>query len=384
MIKITHNNIEEVRDQYTTEIIKSFEKKRAYLSRITTLLSLPETITEKHFHSDVKQLLAALKVYLGTKELKLPKKYGEGQTATLIYHLNLNKISADKRSKCRKTEKLREFNTQLDFIFKGNRLLILLSSRADQLKTLNAEFASSQKLSTALYNYFFNYQHYYHILNTYIAYPLGLVCCPYCNRNYISSIVTIDMERVIGPTYDHYFHKDKYRFLTLSFYNLIPSCYVCNSNLKGTDDFDLATHLYPYDDEFGDMVKFDFDLGLINSGKSREIIFEPKITCNPTISASMRYKLYGGSTNKHGSIKVFKLEEIYKSHFDTVEEIHAKFDQNSKHYLASIQELLDLLKVTEQDFYRFHFNNYYNIQDFHLRPLAKLTRDIYDKMKSLQ
>ncbi|WP_417353201.1 hypothetical protein [Flavobacterium alkalisoli] len=262
--------------------------------------------------------------------------------------------------------------------------MTLLSSKADQLKALDADFASSLKLSTSLYNYFFNYKEYYHLLNTYIARPLGLVCCPYCNRNYISSVVTVDGERIIGPTYDHYFHKDKYRFLTLSFYNLIPSCYICNSNLKGTDDFDLTTHLYPYDDEFGDMVKFDFDLGLINSGKSKEIVFEPTITCNPAISTSMRYKLYGGSNNKHGSIKVFKLEEIYKSHFDTVEEIYTKFDQNSKHYLASIQELLDLLKVTEQDFYRFHFNNYYNIQNFHLRPLAKLTRDIYDKMKSLQ
>lgn len=163
---------------------------------------------------------------------------------------------------------------------------------------------------------------------------------------------------------------------------------MCNSNLKGQTDFDLETNLYPYEDEFGDQVRFDFNLNLVKRGKNVEICFEPEIRIAPDASPAIKKKLNGYSTRsgeaKPGSLKVFQLEEIYKSHHDTVEEIHTKFAVNSPYYIDSIKGILDLLNVSEKEFYRYHFHNYYANEDFHRRPLAKLTRDIYDKMKLLQ
>ena len=80
---------------------------------------------------------------------------------------------------------------------------------------------------------------------------------------------------------------------------------------------------------------------------------------------------------------MFRLPEIYATHNDIVEEIHEKFDENSTHYLSSIQPYLKGLKTGEEEFYRFHFGNYFSIKDFNKRPLSKLTKDIYTKMKKI-
>lgn len=55
---------------------------------------------------------------------------------------------------------------------------------------------------------------------------------------------------------DHYYDKGKYPYLALSFYNLIPSCNICNSKFKTTIDFKEIPHLHPYEDSFNEKAKF--------------------------------------------------------------------------------------------------------------------------------
>lgn len=66
----------------------------------------------------------------------------------------------------------------------------------------------------------------------YCAYDLArnidLNTCVYCNRNYTSTV-----EKITRPQFDHYFSQTQHPLLALSFFNLIPSCAICNSNIKG-------------------------------------------------------------------------------------------------------------------------------------------------------
>ena len=61
---------------------------------------------------------------------------------------------------------------------------------------------------------------------------INLSTCPYCNRNTIYSIKkqrrTFDL--------DHFYPQAKYPFFALSFYNLIPSCKICNQIKLDSDD----------------------------------------------------------------------------------------------------------------------------------------------------
>ena len=132
----------------------------------------------------------------------------------------------------------------------------------------------------------------------------------------------------------------------------------------------------------GEDAFFDFDLKKIK-GNEPKIAFAPTLKINPRITKTNRKRLEKGKNKDSGSLNVFRLREIYAYHYDTVEEIHEKFDENSPHYVKSLATHLSKMNVSEEEFYRFHFGNYYDTKDFHKRPLAKLTRDIYDKMVSI-
>jgi len=72
--------------------------------------------------------------------------------------------------------------------------------------------------------------------------------CPYCNHSYAMTVYQ-DGEGAFRPTLDHFYPKTHYPHLALSLANLIPSCYSCNSSLKGDADFFLHKHLHPLFDQ---------------------------------------------------------------------------------------------------------------------------------------
>ena len=81
----------------------------------------------------------------------------------------------------------------------------------------------------------------YHVLNV-----LNLRTCPYCNRSYTFTVYGKNKkQKNVRPQLDHFYDKANYPILAVSFYNLVPSCPVCNYT-KHND----ALHVNPYFDEF--------------------------------------------------------------------------------------------------------------------------------------
>lgn len=109
-------------------------------------------------------------------------------------------------------------------------------------------------------------------VNSWCAYKLckasTIKTCPYCNLSFAHTIFR-DNQGEIRPTLDHYFDKARYPFLAISINNLIPSCHICNSSLKGTSDFYGTPHLHPlFDDE---SIDFFLDCDLKSTWDVREI-----------------------------------------------------------------------------------------------------------------
>lgn len=77
---------------------------------------------------------------------------------------------------------------------------------------------------------------------------LNISICPYCNRQYIYTAKKENEEWVARPQLDHFYIKSKYPFLSCSFFNLIPSCGLCNG---GKNDKEKET-VYPYLEDFND------------------------------------------------------------------------------------------------------------------------------------
>ena len=63
-------------------------------------------------------------------------------------------------------------------------------------------------------------------------------------------------DKKIRPEFDHFYDKATYPVLSLSFYNLIPCCHICNATLKTTKKFSLKSHIHPYHDSFDNYLYY--------------------------------------------------------------------------------------------------------------------------------
>lgn len=388
MIKIDHPDLKSISKAYSDDIKKSFLSRISYFNDMLSILKDPKKVGVLDVIGKVTPLTEALKAVLNKDKLLDSKaKKGDGKkTADLVFTINKCKTVSDKRSRCRKIIKYKELKKQVDTLDSFVKNHDLFSALPKDLLLLNDnlnKIIDLKIIRARAYDYFFDYGKYYSVLDKWIGEALDLKCCPYCNRNYIT-YVPGKTKRIIGSSYDHFFSKTRYKFITISFFNLIPSCTICNSNLKGNIDFKLDYHIHPYLEGFDNDVYFDFDLSTKDYNGVKQICFEPHLDKLDHISKEKSKKIFGiEEEKKSGSLNVFKLQEIYKSHSDSVEEIYEKFDKNSPHYIGSVSEIINLLKSSEEEFYRFNFRNYFNASDFNKRPLAKLDKDIYYKMKKI-
>jgi hypothetical protein len=82
--------------------------------------------------------------------------------------------------------------------------------------------------------------------------------CPYCQQSAALTVYRDEDGKSFRPTLDHFYPKGEYPFLALSLYNLVPSCYTCNSSLKGKIDFYTHQHLHPFEDQ--ELVRYEWDV----------------------------------------------------------------------------------------------------------------------------
>lgn len=150
---------------------------------------------------------------------------------------------------------------------------------------------------------------------------LGIKCCPYCNRQYITS--WYDDKKSVHSTadLDHFYQKSTYPLFALSLFNFVPSCQICNSRMKGSKE---TKTLYPYeegmdefhfrcmpkDSEYDDLV----DLWLANKTN------DPNKLCD-LYKLQLVYDSDDNTDKEHierinGSREVFCLDEVYQTHVD--------------------------------------------------------------------
>lgn len=193
---------------------------------------------------------------------------------------------------------------------------------------------------------------------------LEITVCPYCNRNYIYNAGSRRTSEL-----DHFYSKSKYPFLALSFYNLIPSCSICN-RFKGVRS--LCVNPYQAESAF-DKVKFQLEI--TGAGPNYQ-------------KNDFKILLYGDQLSREERIAlerhkiVLKLRELYDGHKDIVLELIQKHITYSDSY---IDELFHLHKGTlfnnRNDVLRHVYGNYVDPADDHKRPLAKLVRDITEDLE---
>lgn len=202
-----------------------------------------------------------------------------------------------------------------------------------------------------------------------LAAKLDVRVCPYCNRQYTFTVVTVN-ENLIRPEFDHFFSKSDFPLFSMSFYNLIPSCKVCNSSLKHNKKFKLSTHIHPYQEGFCNNITFDYN----------PLDTQSALGFSSNLEVLLRKK--DGLVNERqldGNIKVFKIIETYQGHKDIVRDIVRKFYMSDGRYMQSLLNSFPQIGSYEE-LYRLAFGNYFNDEDLDQRVLSKLTKDLVNSL----
>jgi hypothetical protein len=200
------------------------------------------------------------------------------------------------------------------------------------------------------------------ILNFIVNQNINIKSCHYCNIDFINFFKEEDNVSD-HSTFDHVLPKVKFPFLSLSFFNLVPCCYSCNSKFKGTDEFiisDSLKKIIPSSEEYQLNDLMDFQLKFTDKA---EIIKQDDIKIHLTNLTKFE------SVDEF--IRIFKLKGRYEFHKDISFDIIKKRKIYSDSQIKEIANLLnrDVQSIKEDIFGKecFESNN---------EPFEKYKQDI--------
>ncbi|WP_278554623.1 hypothetical protein [Elizabethkingia bruuniana] len=322
-------------------------------------INLPHIIEAKEIHKD--KLLPILKVRRNN--------CGNNDVITFLTDDILEKILINEPKKLKQIHLSfirRVLNSSIDELLKYPKIK-RKRNKSNSEQTIFNNYSSIY----ATLNVIFDYELFSKKTNNdYSAYDLAekldVPTCPYCNRIYTKTVVK--PSKTTRPAFDHWYSKSDFPLLALSFYNLIPSCNVCNSSVKGADLFDLKTHFHPYS----------------KSGKPEQQI-NFKFSYYHKFYSTFRFKIVNNNDFSKCSTEAFKLKEIYETHEDEITDLRRLRDVYSEKYLAMLKNnILKGTSISDEEIYRLAFGTHIDEDKFDRRPLSKMKKDILEELGILR
>ncbi len=194
---------------------------------------------------------------------------------------------------------------------------------------------------------------------------LNVKTCPYCNMQYTLCAEAYKdgklVEKMAKFQYDHFFDKAEYPMLSMSLYNLIPSCASCN---QGKSKRPLSMAFHPYSTAIKDTFRFRVKdpSDLLAGGDDEKI--EIKLVPQKPVDVDAYNEM-------------FHIESLYQRHRDVAREVFARAYVDPYYEDGSNFEFLkdsNFMERLEKGFYPYE-------EDIDKRPLTKLQQDLWKQAK---
>lgn len=233
----------------------------------------------------------------------------------------------------------------------------LSEAKRDKCKTPIADFFKEFK-TIINYEILKDDNHY----NSYtLTHNLGIRTCVYCNRVYTLTKRKISKGRLMNPQLNHWFPQSKFHLLQISFFNLVPSCEICNSRVKSSTQFNLIEHFHPY----------------------RIADEEEKIYFNYNFGVKDKYRVFFSSKSdskiKRTSEEMY-IDQMYDAHQYELEDLIKMKQAYSTEYLLKLKSSFPDANLTDNEMYRFVFGTELDEKNFHKRPMSKFKHDILKEL----
>lgn len=259
---------------------------------------------------------------------------------------------------------------------------------------------------------------------------LGVKVCPYCNRMYT---ITLFGENKIRPDFDHFYPKSKYPYLSVSLFNLIPSCSMCNTKKGNTAEVILKKEkienvsiTYPYDESFdephrcisfrvissqkevmmGRSDKFAIELQPQKYSDKLEFNNSGGVFIKTDVKKRFEHEIKSSLAGKEedvakresqfwnraeASIDLLLIEDFYNEHKDEIMAIlrnHYQYNQDSIELIMKTLLSRRSSEMAEEESKLFTRNKLYfaflNHEEWGNSPLNKLKSDILDQLDEIE
>jgi hypothetical protein len=299
------------------------------------------------------------------------------------YKLTLRQLERDYRSYFKefsRDEKV--FFRKFLYFTRDNNIITLKNLEIDYVKNLIGEIPEShfkKKIKDKvvylkdLINNTLNYKKKRDSFYPKYFQKIGIKSCIYCNSQLTLTIEkTIHLKTKVNNIFiakfqvDHFYPKDKYPYLSISLYNLYPTCASCNNAKKVTE---VNFKLYQ-DNVLPSKYKFKLDIKskakFLTSRNVNDIEFNFLDPEKPDKKVVVK-----------GSFEdTFQINGIYKTQKDVAEEIILKSQIYNKAYKKKLMNSFPHIFSNTNLGNRIILGNYCEREDIHKRPLAKFMQDI--------
>ncbi|OLY90766.1 hypothetical protein SAMN05444008_101444 [Cnuella takakiae] len=206
-----------------------------------------------------------------------------------------------------------------------------------------------------------------------LAKQLNIKSCPYCNAQYTIVASGPKKKTIAKFQFDHFFAKDKYPYLSISLYNLIPSCANCNIT-KSKKDLNLKNHYHPYFLDFSKYFKFYLKF---NPDPKKLTVSQVK-SQNFEVELKPKHRASATLVEEHNSI--YHVSGVFNRHNDVAEDLLMKAVIYTNHMQKAHLKIQGLFpdRIT---YLRYLIGNYSTPKDTLKRPLTKFIQDISEQLK---
>jgi hypothetical protein len=209
-----------------------------------------------------------------------------------------------------------------------------------------------------------------------LASMLNLKVCPYCNSQYTLVVKNSDGEALAKFQFDHFFPKSKYPFLSISLYNLIPSCASCNHK-KRDEDLNIKKHFHPYFNEIARFSQFRVSYPANPTKLTLRKALKMKLE-DIDIDFISRYRKTAKFVEEHN--RIYDVTYLYKRHKDIAHQILINSILHGRFYQKSIRKIKGLFP-DNNTLMKYVLGNYLNKEEINERPLSKFTQDLAKQLR---
>lgn len=216
-----------------------------------------------------------------------------------------------------------------------------------------------------------------------LCFILDVKVCPYCNSSFINSMKATNTKVFYGfvpkgtikPTIDHFYPKSVYSYFTMSLYNLIPSCYNCNSLIKGNKEFLEEFSMNPYEESVDDWLEFFIKIGKDELQDSYSILtgnsLDYEISYKPKSIAFTSKEHLRNYVKAMYMLEFFHILEQYQYHKGFLS------NQIKKKLIYTNSYVEELKTIYEIDM---SYDIYESKEDINKLLLGKLIKDVFNKI----